>query len=266
MEKSPKIQPEHYVQFPLCALAFEKGILYRLETIICYSIMEAGKILWSRLHADQRQAYREKWQQAQNIPRDYNPISESHACLLLGAELVSINFGGFDHAVSHYEALAAFRIEYERRYGIDAEVRIKTDMIYAARDNRGFSYDDFSVLCAIYSSIGDKPVPVRITRQTIRHRSMGYKKFTILEAELSRRIDGRSPLSEHQIRDCVARLHSGKFFARATTCRRFTFYSHRLDHDQLRKAIFDRRTYRAMFHAQQSAQDRAMDTAIHDLS
>ena len=60
---------------------------------------------------------------------------------------------------------------------------MKKSWLFDTRDGHGITYREFSVLCAIYSVIGDKELAV-ITRERIRRCALGYRTAAILETEL----------------------------------------------------------------------------------
>ena len=109
-------------------------------------------------------------------------------------------------------------------------------------------FREFAVLCAIYSCIGAKAYPVRITRDRIRCRALGYKAPAIMQAEIARRTDGATALSLRQINYTLDALHERKFFARARANERQTFYSHRMGQDELETRLITGKDYSAAFH------------------
>jgi hypothetical protein len=156
--------------------------------------------------------------------------------------------------------LSDYIANFEARHGKDARVRIKKAWLFDARDGHGITYREFSVLCAIYSAIGDKELAI-ITRERIRRCALGYRTAAILQTELPGRVDKAQPLTERQLRDTIARLHRNKFFAHCTVARRITYYSIRLDNEAMRKKVLESRTYADFCRASQSAQDQALTTA-----
>ena len=69
-------------------------------------------------------------------------------------------FDNFKAVWDAYQQMEEYIFHFENRYGRDALVRIKADWAFAARDGRGLTYREFSVLCAIYSAIGDKELAI----------------------------------------------------------------------------------------------------------
>ena len=97
------------------------------------------------------------------------------------------------------------------------------------------SYRELAVLAAIYSKIGAAKGPVRITREEIWRRALGFKSKRVFLVEMR---DRQAWITERQVRSIIERLHDRKFFARVTYARRQTYYSHRLTAIQLADAVF----------------------------
>jgi hypothetical protein len=119
-------------------------------------------------------------------------------------------------------------------------------------------------LAAIYSIIGSKQGPVRITQNRIVCRALGYKTQAVMSAELSKRKDGVGPLTDWQIRSLLDRLQARRFFARVTYARRLSYYSHRMTENQLRKAVIEMKTHRFVSQRLRHLDDQAMTNAIRN--
>ncbi len=250
-----------YLQFPLCALAYDQEESARLNAILDFSVIEAGWKLFNKLPPiQQREFLRGKTVNRRNR-NGINPNDWQQCAVLYGAHAIGVNYQHPDHVKMNYDRLRAYITDFEKRHGRDARVRIKRGWLFDTRDGNGLSYREFSVLCAIYSAIGDKELAI-ITRDRIRRCALGYRTAAIMQAELPTRADKGQPLTERQLRDTITRLHRNKYFARCTVARRITYYSIRLDGDALRKKILERRTYPDFFRSSQSAMDQALTTAI----
>jgi hypothetical protein len=128
-------------------------------------------------------------------------------------------------------------------------------LVFEARDGGGITPGELAILAAVYSVVGNKETPVRITRKVIRRRSMGYKTAAVMTRELPRRGDRAKPLSDWQVRAHIENLSARKFFVRATYGRRFTYYSNRMTESELRDAIVKRLAFRAYHRASQRSAD-----------
>ena len=96
----------------------------------------------------------------------------------------------------------------------------------------------------------------------IRRRALGYRSSSIFEAEFPYRHDGIIPLTERRLRNTIDNLHCNRFFARCTFGRRITYYSIRLDNEQLRNEVVKRKTYKSYFCASRAAQDQVLTAEI----
>lgn len=250
-----------YFQFPLCALSFGETAHKRLDSTISYAVIEAGSRLFRKLSASQQSDFLTRLKQTEGFPAGFKLDIWLHQAALYAADLIGINFGSFTATIERHRNVQRHVQEFESRHGRDARVRIKKRWLFDARDGHGLTYREFSVLCAIYSAIGDKQLAI-VTRDRIRRCALGYRTAAIMAAELPRRTDQAPPLTERQLRDTIGQLHRHKFFARCTVARRITYYSNRLDHEALRRLILERRTYPGFFHAAQAVQDQALTDAI----
>lgn len=250
-----------YFQFPLCALSYGKSADERLNAIISFGGVSAGAKLWRKLSAEQQRSKLAEWKARPTRPARMNWSNQTHLAALCGADAIGLIYYDANSTSERHDQLRNHAAAFESRHGRDALVRIKQKWMFNARDHHGLTYREFSVLCAIYSAIGDKELAI-IRRERIRHCALGYRAAAIMEAELTLRSDGARPLTERQLRDTIERLHRNKFFARCTVARRITYYSIRLDGEAFRKKVLERRTYPGFFHDSQAAQDAALTAAI----
>jgi hypothetical protein len=250
-----------YFQFPLCALSFGHSVDERLNAIISYGFIQAGYKLFQKLSPVERKRFLDD--RLGNKP-ELNGIRRdewSHCGALYGAYAIGITTNNLKATLKRHASLQAFADAFADRHGRDSIVRIKKWWVFKTRDNKGISYREFAVLCGIYSVIGDKEMAV-VTRDRIRRCALGYRSAAIMQAELATRADKAQQLTERQLRDTLERLHRNNFFARATYGRRVTYYSIRLDGEEMRKKIQQRRTYRDFHRTTQAVQDQAMTDSI----
>lgn len=121
----------------------------------------------------------------------------------IGCEKLELIQPDIRFMVSAYAALNRFINEWEQRHGPDAKVRIVIDWVLAALHGTGISYDELAVVTATYSKIGSKTGPVRITREKIWWRSLGYKSEHVFKEET----DGYGfSRTARQVRDLIDRL------------------------------------------------------------
>jgi hypothetical protein len=161
--------------------------------------------------------------------------NNTHQQAVAGAQLLEVNIRNIRGVVASHERLAHFVREFERKHGADVQIRLATKFVFEARDNKGVSYQELAVLAGIYGKIGAGKGPVRITREEIWRRALGFKSKRVFSLEM---IDRQVWITSRQVRSIIERLHSRRFFARLTYARRHTYYSHRLTANQLADAVF----------------------------
>jgi hypothetical protein len=253
-----------YFQVPLCALAYGCSDRERLDAIIAYGVMEAGAKRWSKLNADERQRLFETEVTEGRLPRDFERNNTNHAIAVCGASVTNVTLSTVKRTLCEHAALSNFYGNFQQRHGDDAMVRLKTSLVFEARDGKGITPRELCVLAAIYSVIGRKQGPVLISQNRIRWRALGYKSKQVKVAELPRRKDDAQPLSNWQLRSLLDRLQARKFFARVTYGRRLSYYSHRMTETELRKAVIEMKTIRLSTKTLRRFDDTAMTDAIRN--
>jgi hypothetical protein len=229
---------EPYCQFPLCSLAFDTNVDDRLDAIENYSIVERGKLVLPNYAADQREYLRAH-------PPEWCMVSledDEYLEALIGCEELNLRQPYLDVIVDDHSALSQFISQWEHRYGPDARVRLPVDWVQEALFGEGISYDQLAVIAAIYSKIGSKEGPVRITREEIWWRSLGYKSERVFKEETGGYGFCRTA---RQVRSIIERLDERKFFARVTFARGETYYSNRLSVKELSERVRKAKLYRA---------------------
>jgi len=220
------------LEFPLCCLAFGSTKDERLNHIISYSIVEHAIKIKTRIN--QRVELLED-----KAPYDYNPDIEIHKKVVIAGDELGISLGGIKHTFKNHSTLESFVDSYRSEYGKDAYCRIGKQLCFEVRDG-GFDYNLFTVLCAIQSNIGKKKKFFRITKNNIRYRMHGYKTPKIA---LSENLSTDLLLTDRQIGRKIELLNAKKFFSKFTYAQRQTFYSTRLNDEELRQAVFDSKVY-----------------------
>jgi len=228
-----------YFQFPLCSLSFGDDRQQRVNTIIRYNCVEMGRRLWAKFSADVRHAHR----RMTPLPTwcKQRPRNDVELQALLGANSLQVVPVDLSLTVAQHAALCAFVADFEQRHGRDAQVRIVTNWLWNAVSGREMPYVEMATLAAIYSKIGATKRPVRITRDEIWRRALGFKSRRVFTFETR----DREPLIRpRQIRSAIERLHDRGCFARVTYARRETYYSHRMTAKQLSDGVFVRKVQR----------------------
>lgn len=242
-----------YFQFPLCLLAMGQDEKTRLGYIIAFATVEAGRALWQKMALDKRESLP---RDLGSPARDFIWIDHDHVVAALGARELNVRLGTIAGILTDWRAAYDFVSAHESVHGREPVLRVVTTLAFEARDKTGIDYREFAVYCAMLSQIGDKKYPVRITRDQIRRRMLGYKTESILNTCLSERTDGTKPLSSRQIGYAVAKLHERRFFARVRANERQTYYSIRHTQDELEAAVISSKTYARTFHAERRKRER----------
>jgi len=179
-------------------------------------------------------------------PADFRQVNWRRAVVAARARLHVVR-GSISAGEQRYNELQRLHENHIRQHGNTPTVRLGNTLVWDCIKGR-LPYRELSILAAIYSVIGAKRYPVRITRDRIRYRALGYKSAAVMEVELPTRTDGLQPLSIFQIGRTVNELHQRGFFSRARANARQTFYSLTLNQEQLEKALFDAKVYGWDFH------------------
>jgi hypothetical protein len=179
--------------------------------------------------------------------------NDAHQQVFVGAELLEIKILNVRVIIAEHERLATFVREFEQKHGRDVQVRVATKFVFEACYNKGMSYQELAVLTGIYGKIGAAKGPVRITREEIWRRALGFKSMQVFSMEMQ---DRQAWITPRQVRSIIERLHERGFFARLTFARRETFYSHRITAKQLADDICFQKVQR---HLARQARMRAND-------
>jgi len=249
-----------YFQFPLCLLAYGKDEV-RLEHIISWCLVEAGRDFCGKMSRESQDEIM-KQTPSHNIPEGMRRGELAHRHVVVGANKLSVTAGDVGAILNQYVACSNFVKAFTDKHGTQPSVRIRSDFLWDVREKRGMSYREFSMLCGLYSVVGAKDFPVRITREQIRRRMLGYKSEAVLKAELGNRTDGAMPLSVRQIGCTRDELHKRGFFACTRPNKRQTYYSIRMNQEQLAARLESGKSYAEDFHARRKARDAALMARI----
>ena len=246
---------DSYFQFPLCALAYCDTEKERLDQIISFGFVDAGFAMFDKLDAEIRELKADELDNDSDVPSDFDKANSDHVAAMIGAKEIGINVSNVEYSLCNWRELSDFRNQFQAQYGRDAEVRIRKGLVFEARDKTGISYREFAMLCAVLSCIGAKKYQVRITRQAIQCRMLGYKSPSIMRTEIAKQQDGAKPLTLRQINYTLDKLHERQFFARGRANKRQTFYSIRMTQGQLENALLESKSYSQGFHETRRQRD-----------
>jgi hypothetical protein len=171
----------------------------------------------------------------------------STAGITEAAETLNVTLGSDP---SHYGAWiqkAQQRTEaLVQRFGASPMVSLRTSLVFDSRDGNGrfaLPEREFRVLMALYSYIGQKPFS-QVATSKLEERAAGCKTRAMFEALKG---DEWGPsYSPKEIRSAVERLHvDGEgWFSRVTWRRSRTYYSHRLQREQLIEKVAEKEAKR----------------------
>ena len=202
-----------FFQFPLCALSFPGSERDRLNNVSSFCCLEVGKQQWQTFNQLEKHLRREQQPSDMFCTCKIVLTNDAHQHAVAGAQRLGITINDICGMVANHARLAGFRHEFERKHGADAQVRLATNFVYEARDSKGMSYQELAVLAAIYSKIGAAKRAVRITREEIWRRALGFKSKRVFLVEMR---DRQPWITERQVRSIIEHLHDRKFFARVT--------------------------------------------------
>ena len=231
-----------YFQVPLCALAYGQSEFERLDAIIDIGCRHAGRAEWQRMSEAEQLAWLAATRRSPKRPPDLNFSDPNDLPIMLGAQIIGVTIPTIASMKRSLGPLDLFLKQYQAEHGRDPLVRIKRTHLFEARDGGGISYRELSVLAAIFSILGRRRVPVRITRESIRCRALGYRSAAILKRALPVRADRAEPLTEWKLRSTVAALCRRRLLHRHTFRRRLTYYAVGITEKAFEKALFDRLT------------------------
>ena len=251
------MKADTYVQFPLYLLAYGEDIQSRLNAIVVHGAVTAGDGFIFKQKEDF--VVDGFYQSIMPDEADYLDGSvdvEQCKRIAIGMDVLKLkpDLVRYRSMKRELNPACAFCAAMAKKFGDSPLVRIKTTYANEVMNGRGMDYRVFSILCAIYSVIGNKEY-ARITRDCIRARSMGYKKASELfsdksvltpngEALLAERADGARPLTTDQIRYSLDKMEIGHF-ARVVASNREVYFSHRMNRDTLSETILGLKTDRS---------------------
>ena len=233
-----------YFQFPLSMLAYAAKPQDRLSAIIDFCCVQVGTRIYDQIEAgetgddvDSRIARFS----AESLPKGFNGEDEHHVRLVLGMQALNVAHGIADTILATARKAIQFNSAMAGCFGAYPLVRLRAGLLWDAYKESGLTYRDFAVLCAVFSVIGGNDGPVRIHREWIIARSMGYKRAKDMTAsELKLRADKAQPITIDQLRYTLDRLEARSLFARVQVNRRLTVFSHRMTRKELSEAAVQR--------------------------
>jgi len=236
-----------YFQFPIYLLAHVSGATERLADVISYCILEIGKAEVSKITPEEAKQRASATRQ-EYLPQGFELSDMIHLRIVAGQLLLKVRGGNCGSIWRSWSLLTNFVANMTEQFGFSPLVRIRAAFILETIKNKGMSLRELSVLCAVYSIIGSKKYPVRITRDRIRACALGFKSASLLfdkdgilhetgKMRLDEWTSGAQPLTVDKLRWTLDSLEGRGLFVRASPNKRQTYFSHRMTGAQIRAKL-----------------------------
>lgn len=253
-----------YFQFPVYALSFGCNPKERIEHVLDYSLRDFGRKMEKLRTLETLREEAKKLPEAQ-WPARANWSIKDDIGILYAMLVIRVQHGDIPAMKERADVLDCHICSLERRFGRSPLARIRADLLWRAKSGQ-MAYRDFSVLCGVYSIIGNKKVPVRITRQRIIQVAMGLKSHAMAQAlDLPARKDGAVPLTIDQLRRILDRLERQKWFCRVQAGRRTVYFSNRMTRQAMAAAISARAHASAAYEIERHETNHALMRSLADL-
>ncbi len=245
---------EKYIQAPLCLLAYPGSLDDIINGMLYIGIHRI------RLFLSENPEHHYELPDNMNLPEDFDNNNREHQLLCTAAWMSGLILHSIVNDEKQIRKYQEFIDDFESEFGSDALVRHKTDLCIDVKDNDALNPREFAILSAIYSCLGQNDYR-RITSDEIQRRASGCRSKEIFDTFKDR----PEPYSVRQVRNTVEDLFLKEFFGRYTYQRRYTYYSHKLSEDELRKKVIEKRTNRMRKKRSIKAKDAAIKKKIMKL-
>lgn len=230
---------KEYFSFPLIALTYPTNFRDFCDTLMCYCLIEYAKKTTDRDLDEHLDDCLDKWNSKKSAD-DFEMNNEQHEKILVAAHKLGIITHSIITDISANKKLSKWINEMQNKLGKSANVWINKGFVFDARDG-AISENDFKVLCAINSIIGNKTY-CRITKDRIRYRVLGYNSKSTYEKNNK----GENYLSDRQIGTIIERLAEKKFYSKFTYRNRQTFFSIKIkSNEDLQKVVGNYKIFKA---------------------
>lgn len=219
-----------YFTFPLPLLDFgaeEKG---RLQNIVSYSMLRMGRAYTGDAPELLKQIL------SNGTPPDFRNIDD-HKAVVIGGHLLNVAVGAVAASLNRAKDAQSFIEDHEMRYGNSPLVMVSSTLLWGCHNEDDPPYRLFSALCGILSVIGVKKMPIRITRDMVIARQLGYKSPEVQKQAFRKRQDGAEPLTVQQVRDVLYDLEIRGLIARCHASPRVVYFSTTQNRDDLRESV-----------------------------
>jgi hypothetical protein len=213
-----------YFTFPLYLLAAQNEPKERMQFIVSYCLIEVGMKQHREMEERDLERFIEKWE---NKPdrKGFNRRRKDHIEKMIGCEILGVNPGSFNNGCPEKHAQAARFVEVvEGRFGPSPLVFVGSSLLWGCHNDDEPTWREFTVLCAINSCLGQKETPMRICREMIIPRALGYKTKEMMLGLLESRTDGSRPLTTQELRTTLDHLEDRGLIHRIQASRRWIYF------------------------------------------
>jgi hypothetical protein len=230
---------KRFFQFPIACLSYPGTFQERIDAIISYAIVQCGERQITEM-GPEGDAWIDRMEKVQ-------PMSPDALLASAGGEYLRLTLTP-EHTALRYQQMRD-HIETVEEYGGSMLCRVELGLVLDTRDGKALSEREFSVLCAIYASIGAAPKKC-ISAQVCGRLAAGIYSNAAFAAAASK--DRARILTPRQVRLTWRKLNQLRFFAMLTVGRRKTYFSHRLTQSELEDQLFSSAMYAATHQAAQA--------------
>lgn len=221
-----------FLEFPLCALAFDEDEW--IDKIISYCIVEHS----INVKTNVRHRINEL-EEDDELPNDFDRKNIKECQIILAAKELGIIAGSMKSMKKNHNELENFINGFINKYGKQPFCRIGKKLCFEARDGK-FDKILFRVLCAIQSKLGKQKSHRIITQNEIIFRMWGCKNREIFEKE---RTSEYKKTGRKKIKSLTDILEAKDLISKFTYARRHTYYSTRLDKQELINKVKESKKY-----------------------
>ncbi|QDV66161.1 hypothetical protein [Crateriforma conspicua] len=220
---------DKFFQFPIAALRTDKRLdeidehekRRTIGRIIDYSIQHVA-FTADGLSSEDVEAAADNY--CESNPSVTKPPSRWKRQILYAADILGVSYSGDPN----YNATRDVFNEINTCPGGDRQVRVRTDLVWSARDEESWTFRQFAVLAAIYAGVGANK-KARLSFDYIAAMACGCSTM----AEYDQHVPPENRMSRRQVRWTVESLDDRGLFARATPDGRRMHYSMRLSKPEL---------------------------------
>jgi hypothetical protein len=225
-----------------------------IQRMVSYCVVDQGRKLIESLDEDEID---ERISKAK-LRSDYSTRGKNAndvKAAVLGAELLNVSVGSIAGTLQRHKEGTQIVSEHEYAYGASPLVFIAAKLLWETHSERGLSWREFQILCAVNSVIGlTRTHPVLIRREMIHARSVGFKR----PADWKSAIGARPTLTLSQLRTTLDHLEERELFVRVVASPRNTYFAKDITREEARalvKEILDRRKSKL---SEERAKDRKL--------